>query len=381
MSDRLLFLGGNFNTELKIDLDNIDNLFEIAGKNSGNFVYKTYLKSYLVYDKEKSKDILTVDELNDIKNIEEQFDKIVVICSNQFNKYDTYLLQFYDFLKSTKLPIILLGLGAQSDLNYSTEFLNEMPKHIEFFKMLAKKRCFIGVRGEFTKRCLLKIGINSDVIGCPSYFKNGSNFHIRKKKIFLNFKKINFSCDLHWFCKRKTWYNILKKNKKSQIICQSIDEKGLYKLSKGCANNQDIESIKTLFSISDNSLKTNCFSNRCHLFFSINEWEKFCKNSDFYFGPRIHGCLMHILNGTPAVLLVHDSRTREFAELFKIPYVTNNDIKSNMSIYFLYRKISFRRSIKEYSKLFENYKSFLDKVGLEYDFKEKIESSHKKKEE
>lgn len=40
---------------------------------------------------------------------------------------------------------------------------------------------------------------------------------------------------------------------------------------------------------------------------------------DVYIGTRIHGAVASMLSGTPAVLLTHDNRTRELADIMGIP--------------------------------------------------------------
>ena len=358
--DKILFIS-SITPHIRHDED-LKRAYGLVGGNTGNLVYRSYTKEYLVYDIDKSVEILNINDLNNLSDIDKNFDKIVILCANQLSPTDKYLLQFYDFLNETKLPIVLLGLGAQSDIGYSMDFLKDCQKMVCFLKMLQRKKAKIGVRGYFTKHCLDKIGVNSTVIGCPSYYRNGYYFKVEHNKN--KHPRFNVSCDYFWFKKK-----VINNHLSTQIICQSRMEDGLYLLSKGAASNTDIEQVNRLFNNNEKyTNKNNQFLGRCHRFFNIDEWEKFVASGDFYIGPRIHGCLIHILNGKQAMLVVHDSRTREFAELFKIPYITDLELTSDLDINKLYQQYSPLEMEKQYSCLFENYRKFLTSAGLAANF-------------
>lgn len=366
MKDRILFIGGADTTKIPNNMneENYEEYFDIAGGNVGNFVYTMYLKSYLDYDHEKSKHIFFVQELDNIKDINNSFDKVVICCANQINPRDTYLIQFYDFLKKTSLPIILLGLGCQSDVKYSTDFINQIPEHIKFLNMLKSKKAIIGVRGNFTQHCLDMIDIPCYVIGCPSFYKNGFNLNVKENKKANPL--IDVSCE--WICNGNIWYKIIT-SRPCNIICQSKGELCLYKLGKSIASELDIDKLRTLFGKKAQLENiNNPFIGRCKIFFNIKEWENFIKTRDFYIGPKIHGCLMHLLNGIPAMLIAHDSRTREFAEFMHIPHILARNITEKMDLMEYYLNYNATEMEKAYTSLFYKYLEFLQKAGLKYNF-------------
>ena len=77
---------------------------------------------------------------------------------------------------------------------------------------------------------------------------------------------------------------------------------------------------------------------RVRLFYDIPVWSDFFQreNIDFSIGERIHGNLIALLNGVPAVVCPHDTRTRELAEFFEIPMV--EDVSSKRYIYEIYEE-------------------------------------------
>lgn len=368
--DRILFIFGNDVLPGNIDLSDTEKLFNIAGGNVGNFVYKYYLKSYLNYDKEHSQNILDVQQIESIQDIDTKFDKCVVICANQISRTDDALLQFYHFFKQTTLPIILLGLGAQSDLNYSMAFLDNIPKHIKLLKCLSEKKAIIGCRGKFSYHVLKKIGFKKVfIIGCPSYYKNGFNFILKKKEI--QYENLLTDISFDWFENRDVWYNLAIKIPNFHVICQSSPEIFLYRWSMNQTDSDTYKVLENLFKINQEIIIKNkdVFQNHVSLFFNVTEWESFIKTRDFYIGPKIHGCLMHILNGRPGFLIVHDSRTREFAELFKIPHMLSSDLSADTNIKDIYSLYECNAIHKRYTRLFYNYLCFLDYCNLKYSFK------------
>ena len=67
------------------------------------------------------------------------------------------------------------------------------------------------------------------------------------------------------------------------------------------------------------------------------------KDFNFACGSRIHGNIMPILMGIPAAICPIDSRTREMAEFFDIPMITEKDLKKK-SLYSIYLDTDTRDS-------------------------------------
>ena len=247
-------------------------------------------------------------------------------------------------------------------------FLDNIPEHIKLLKMLSDKKAIIGCRGQFSYNVLKKIGFKKVfIIGCPSFYKNGLNLKITKKEAN---KDLLVDVTFEWMKNREIWYNIIKFIPNFHVICQSAPETALFNLSLNKETSDDIKLLENLFNIKQNNIIKDkpIFKNRVSLFFDIEKWEDFINHRDFYIGPKIHGCLMHILNGKPGFLIVHDSRTREFAELFGIPHISSFEISSTLDIYEIYNTYSPKKLEKKYNNLFYNYLCFLDMCNLKYNF-------------
>ncbi len=274
-------------------------------------------------------------------------------------------------IKRVKIPIILVGIGAQSNIDYNLDFLSkeDIKKFIDFFEAISEKTNTIGVRGEFTKNFLSSIGINNvDVIGCPSMFVNGYNYRIDNKKRMINFISANSNGDM--------LHNTIINNKKIIYIdqdCFSIESLGDAFSKKG----------EPYYGLSP-FIKRLVEESRYKFFGDIYTWRDFLeKEIDFTFGTRIHGNIISIISGNPSHLIVHDSRTYELAQYFSIPHTLFTDLDSDeIDIQYLYQRTDYSKFNSKYNNLLDNFNDFLLSNGLKdltlYDVNEKFENRMKK---
>jgi hypothetical protein len=101
------------------------------------------------------------------------------------------------------------------------------------------------------------------------------------------------------------------------------------------------------------------YRKHCKVFFSTEEWFSWIKDYDFSIGSRFHGNVAALLNGVPAVVLTHDSRTKELCEFASIPHVSVSDIQE-LNAQRLYEQANFELFEERYNTLYRNYTEFLD---------------------
>jgi hypothetical protein len=70
---------------------------------------------------------------------------------------------------------------------------------------------------------------------------------------------------------------------------------------------------------------------RQHMYFfdSVDAWRRFLRNYSGSINTRIHGTLMTLSAGLPAVCLYHDSRTKELAETMLVPSLLHTAINES----------------------------------------------------
>ena len=60
-------------------------------------------------------------------------------------------------------------------------------------------------------------------------------------------------------------------------------------------------------------------------FFDAAVWMEHYRRFDFVVGTRIHGVMLALQAGVPALCIAHDSRTLELCETMKVPHVLARD--------------------------------------------------------
>lgn len=322
-----------------------------VGLNTGNMIIGEYARKNIKY---------IIDECNfpwsipcPAAEFNEKYTHLVIFAANWLSHYmKADFSAINKWLKEIKIPVTLIGLGCQYSLNNANykEYVETLPPTlVEMMHIISSKSHSISVRGKMTADLLNTMGIdNVNITGCPTWFLNGNNQkNITLKEYHSNFK-IAFHADRDYVEAYNKFYTMAKECADSKFILQS--EFDLLDLS---AN--DTEILKK-YAITEDWARNDFVK----AFTQVKEWEKFIKTRDFVFGMRIHGTILSLKNNIPALLVVHDARTKEFAELLKIPNISINEILNNKhSIQDLYASCDYTEMNKEYKKLLKNYKKFL----------------------
>ncbi|WP_299946197.1 polysaccharide pyruvyl transferase family protein [uncultured Microbulbifer sp.] len=154
----------------------------ILGTNSGNLIFAHAAHKTMRTDKVHithagyTANLLKADEIN------EKYDYFVLPFANAFRKsFEGNLKNYTKLIKKLKIPVIVVGVGAQTDLNYNMESMSSIDESVkEFVRVVLDRSTSIGVRGELTAAYLNKLGFKDvDVIGCPSLFLHGQDFKTR----------------------------------------------------------------------------------------------------------------------------------------------------------------------------------------------------------
>lgn len=333
--------------------NNIRNKLKYVGGNTGNIVFENAIKEQVLFEKE--------DWLTPRKKYSDDY-VYVLPCSNFLAKENKWLEPLVDIIEKNPIRIVLVGLGAQGGLD-------ELPSNVvkklsrkqkRFFQIIAERCVSIGVRGEFTAECLVKLGIyNSTVIGCPSVFKwlNGELpilktptaekmlITITPGKISSNLLKIGIKENSMW-------------------VMQSADE---------LINNNKNIAIRLHGKKNFNGIPLDIIQSyqqkESKIFFDYSSWNSFLVNEKFTFtyGTRFHGNMMSLRNEIPAMWFVHDIRTLELVNSLKLPYMIIgskecNNITCGQDII---EACDYSSFYKNYPQNVKNYCEFLKKNGIE----------------
>lgn len=343
------------------DTDDIYEKFVATGYNTGNlYIGYAVHKFFNTQEKFNMWSPLTDQEVEEIRS---KADVILLGSSNFINPESDFGVTAEN-LKKLKLPVIVLGLGAQaSDFSVKHMQLTEGTKH--FLHQISAHSATIGVRGEFTAELLNGLGIkNTTVIGCPTYYLNkNANYRVNKQnelhRSVFNYTDVRQKCDEYIFQHAySNQFDVIGQTefiedywKKEAIIDPNnflikADEEMKERLYKQITG-KSIEKIKRYF------------ENHFYQYYNIDEWADNITKYNFVFGTRFHGNMIAVQNGVPALLVAHDSRTRELADYCNVPYIDANRINGNFDISMLYQETDYSKFNNEYSSKFNKYIDFL----------------------
>lgn len=243
-----------------------------------------------------------------------------------------------DFVKKIKKQVNVIGIGANCLHGYDIEIYKRLPESLKnLLYTLADKTSYIGVRGEFTANVLEKLGIsNVKIIGCPTFYETGKN-HIVTKKNIVSPNEIVFT-------------NIYKLGvvEKQPVILQSESD-----IMDAVLGNP--------LRFFGKDAKFDTFWNtwidgRFKFFTSVTAWKEFIKPFKFALGSRVHGGVIAMNSGCPAVCLNGDARSREMCSVLKMPCLPEMKASYPMKIW---EKAEYDEYNKNYNKIYENYVDFI----------------------
>lgn len=314
------------------------------------------------------------EDLSDeeVDNIRSNNDIVVMGASNFINQSTDFQIPA-DNLDKLKLPVIVLGIGAQA-ANDTVKKIKLTKGTEKFLHKISEYSVSIGVRGDYTAELMNNLGIkNITIIGCPTYYINEDiNFRVVTDGNIpsgglvpaLNYTDISQKCDEkilklafnnNFRVIGQTEYleEYWKWNLDYREIGEDIKRKGdmkekLYrKILK-----QDISEIKEFM------------RSYFYQFYDIDQWTSHIKQYNFSFGTRFHGNMIAVQNKIPALLVTHDSRTKELAEFCNIPYIDAHNLVGDIRLESLYELVDYSKFNLEYSEKYRNYIDFLKLNGV-----------------
>lgn len=350
-----------FNMDTIHDLDNTVNGPQGFGLyNVGN---KLWFQG-LISEIDDGENIITFRETNmSIDFINQNFDLIIYPMANIFGvEYAGALDAISEMFEKINIPTYIISCGVQ------TKTYDDLSDLINIIKLPSKR--FItaikntggnfALRGHFTNEFFRKLGFNDAVVtGCPSLYQLGRNLTIDNNKVSeKNFKPILNGNYIS--CKK-----YLERYHDSIFIDQDCYINLFIELEKiTCKDKLSINDFKTILYNYGTQELNYVLSKRIHVFSNMPVWRnEIIENKfNFSYGGRIHGSIMSILSGVPALLVPIDSRIREMGEFFDIPI--DYSFSNNSNLYEKYLKVDYKKFNETYNEKFDNYQKFLIDNGI-----------------
>ena len=356
----------------QVDKDlSVDSAYRQSGNNLGNMVFVNAISDQLKYESSVFSYSLDASTVNN------DFDAVVIPAANWLNP-GIDLGGFYEIIKNIKIPCIVIGIGAQSD-DY-----NNIPKlpdgTIKFLDHVSANSVSIGTRGLFSEKVLHHYGYTSaKAIGCPSVYWNCSRVapKVDKKSSFSHDKFViqgtRHNIPNNSFYTKgvaKTQREILLKARRENIpyIIQSEYEE-LFYVNSSISDDTSLEKITARLEGYYNEKLEDGLSeylrDKMLYFYDVSSWKKKLSDFDFLLTSRIHGAIMALHAGLPAMLICHDTRTLEIAEFCGIPHVHLEEYRQNDNLDFLFSSVSYEKLLALYFDNFIRYRDFLNENSLD----------------
>lgn len=248
------------------------------------------------------------------------FDLVVLGMASAIRpQYDfTALAQIVEVLDT---PFVVLGLGMQDPLPASTDAL--APAAHQFLATANRKALIFGIRGTETQAWLQSVGLaNSTVLGCPSMYLYPNNLLALQTPVVkpdsvaitaghLDMRHRRSHILIALFDGMHSHYVMQDEIKLPAIV--SASRKPLYNDATGEVNAAICRAV-----FGRRHGRTPPFAGYWY-FQTMDAWRVFCTRGDFFAGDRVHGGIVAMQAGIPAVVLWNDLRARELTAFCGIP--------------------------------------------------------------
>lgn len=309
-------------------------LFQESGGNTGNFAFVHALNQHLGSEAVKIPWWYSAERLRD------NCDLIVIACANQLGKH-TDLGGIATNLDEAKLPIIAVGLGAQSSVGLADIELSAGTRR--WLDVIAahppSKSPNIGVRGEFTRQQVAKLGHpdRGEIIGCPSNFINLDPLlgHKTARREIIGNERVAVPAGHHlWFNLRDIERVLAEKVDSLNGIYVAQSEIDMLRLAAQDFDSIDPNTLDLIREYVRPHLDLPAFKSWVagHMvaFNDASSWMDRMKEFSFVVGARFHGVMLAMQAGVLGGVVAHDSRTVELCDTTRIPYVRAADLSIEM---------------------------------------------------
>lgn len=319
------------------------------------------------------------DFMLNYKIYEEKYDILILSLANMISSSFSLNEKFIKALEEIKTPICIFSVGIQADTESELLEMKMSETSKRILKLSEKSGTTIGLRGSITKDYLDKQGIkNTQVIGCPSIFYK--KVIPKKKKNELNNVLLSGSFNGFW---QEPLYDIYRFGYKycNSYLVQSesriLFDK--YKISEIDLKDWKIDENRIQYLLDknydyyfychkeiDKEDLSKWFIDKSIFFTDFDNWLESMYSYNLHLGVRFHGSVMTTLAGVPTLILSGDLRVKEFVDFHRLPNINIFDFNSDLTPERIYDIIDYSEYESLYDELFENYKNFLNKNGLQY---------------
>lgn len=306
-----------------------DEATKSVGQNCGNLVFQ-YAASKLI-DEDVS--VVGIDISYSPNEIREKC-RVIVVPSANFIREGWDCTPFVNLLEKSDLPLVFLGLGAQAE-DFGAVKFDFHPSVLRLISLI-KERCDrVAVRGAFTERVLSDHGVTDLLVtGCPSNLIAPDEQFITSITSKLSTPPLTFLAQAG-----ELWpKNVLKKEVDQRLyqwchesygvlVQQAVPEfikclRAANIYSRSDAPEDFLEAVRRTMLPNTGVEEFLVFmTTKVRNYFSVDQWLEDTSKFDISLGLRLHGNMVALQSGTPALWITHDARTRELVETMALPSI------------------------------------------------------------
>ena len=326
---RPIILGMGIPDEVHKTFSNTEDLLNFLGGNVGNLAFHEAIINYIGPNLKK------LWWGSSSQKINSNGDVAIIPCANHLRQNFSCRNVNQSF-KDVTIPLVAVGLGSDGpiDSEKETDISDDIKELVSIIAEHAPSESpNITLRSPDALKIMSRLGLQDacTVLGCPSLFISPEKK--LGEKIINNLKEIK---NIVILAGNSSWsYLSPLENKLTKLI----SDNGAYliqhplnmiKLARTKFSELTDEEISKIKKFSCHYMNNEEFfgfvNKKCITFFSLNPWLEYYRNFDFVVGARIHGTILALQMGIPALCIAHDKRTLEMCKFMNIPFVKYSDI-------------------------------------------------------
>ncbi len=220
------------------------------------------------------------------------------------------ILRCAKFLSQLRVPTYVVSLTMRKSVEDFSSNENLIPESIELLKALRNPYISVGTRGHQTNNFLREFGgIVTSAVGCPSFYSR--NVHVTRE------------IDLEQIGTNGRFANL----RESTIHIAQGDDFGeplLIGLIKGDGKIYATEEVKNSLS----EFYDSNFIDKIYFPASTRDWRVATEKLTVVTGTRLHGAIMALSLGIPALTTATDVRALETLEFMRLPHFNELNLKA-----------------------------------------------------
>ncbi|MFJ4967871.1 polysaccharide pyruvyl transferase family protein [Streptomyces sp. NPDC088755] len=342
---------------------------DVFATNAGNLIFSDAAHKILTTPRTEvvSNGIRTI--ASEAERINEEYDAFVVPLANAFRpSFERSLTRMTQLITKLRIPVVVLGVGAQADLKYNAARLKPLEPAVRaFVTAVLDRSASIGVRGEFTEQYLKDMGFRDvEVIGCPSMFMHGETFTVDKRVESLTSESRVSVNGSHSAVRSQGMDSIIRQAHQRYPNLRFIGQNLLEGELLHWRETSHVSGTQT--SMPTHPSHPMYREGKVRLYIDPATWISELREFDFSFGSRIHGNIAALLAGVPSTVLCSDSRTLELCRYFGIPHREITEVPKDIDPAELYEAADFGELVNGHKERFLRFTGFMEKNGLENTF-------------